>query len=151
MPCSSISLLIYFTSPKCMYLPKSRYLQLGQGILQGSKLSPLMFIGLIDWALKQGPEVIKGLKTIFVDDFLILCLIRDREQNMQITKKKLAYIGLSLSDFKSYDIVNDFNNMKRIIGQVLQLIRMESVRSSKLPKISLKPKDMDNIWTWQSL
>ena len=83
---------------------RSRKRQISRGILQGSKLSPLFFIGLIDWALKQGPEVIRGLKLIYADDFLIMGLIEDRERNMNIAKRQLGLLGLSLSEDKSYTI-----------------------------------------------
>ena len=48
-----------------------------------------------------------------MDEFLILCLIRDRKENMEIFKNQLASIGLSLSDLKSYDIVNNFNKNEK--------------------------------------
>ena len=96
---------------------QSRFYQINRGLLQGSKLSPFFFIGLVDWALKQGPEVIRGLKIIYADDFLILALIADRERNFEIAKKQLALIGLELSAEKSYTITNtDVNVHDKWLG-----------------------------------
>ena len=101
-----LSLLLVQNVCISMGSTRSRFMQLTMGILQGSRLSPLVFISILDWALKQGPEVIRGLKTLFADDFLVLGLIEDREHDMRTIKRKLEFIGLKISDEKSYQIKN---------------------------------------------
>ena len=127
---------------------KSRFYQINRGLLQGSKLSPFFFIGLVDWALKQGPDVIRGLKIIYADDFLILALITDRERNYAIAKRQLALIGLSLSDEKSYTITNDDPSIvdpwlgipndvhgPRVELHAPRAISKAEIRAAQLPKL----------------
>lgn len=85
---------------------RSIFMQMKCGILQGSRFSPLFFISLVDWAFCQGEDTIRGLLLIFADDFLILSLINDRVHNMQTLQNNLAFIGLEVSQEKSYQIIN---------------------------------------------
>ena len=85
---------------------KSRFMQMRRGILQGSRFSPLFFICLVDWAFRQGNNTIQGLLLIFADDFLILSLIQDRTRNMATMKSNLSFIGLTIAEDKSYEIID---------------------------------------------
>ena len=80
----------------------SKSMQISQGILQDSKLSPKWFISMLDWALKQGSEELQGFKYIFADDILLLGLITKREDNMRVIQTRLSSIGLQISIEKSY-------------------------------------------------
>jgi len=76
---------------------KSQFKSLTKGILQGTKLSPKIFIKLIDFCMTGCP-----LPTIwFVDDLLFMCKRRDLASSLALINEKLSIIRLRIGPEKT--------------------------------------------------
>ena len=67
------------------------------GITQGTKLSPKMFIAILNHAIHEDKKKMKGYLFIFADDILLLCNNRDADNIKEELVRRLATAGLNLS------------------------------------------------------
>ena len=67
----------------------SNYKLCQKGIIQGSKISPTLFIALLNWAYEQGDETLRAFKFLFCDDMFYIAKTKDTEHNTRVTKVKL--------------------------------------------------------------
>ena len=76
---------------------KSMIMWLTCGIIQGTKLSPKMFNAILNYAIHENKEKMKGFLFIFADDILLLCNNRDIDNIKEELVSRLATAGLNLS------------------------------------------------------
>ncbi len=67
------SLLLIQKVRLCIGATHTGIKRLGRGIIQGSKLSPKIFLALLNWCIEVGSIRLSGYKYIFADDLLVLC------------------------------------------------------------------------------
>ena len=92
-----LSLLMIQRVRLCLGAITTFYKRLRCGIIQGSKLSPKVFLALLNWCLKAGSINIPGFKYIYADDFLVLCKKEEAGLIKELIVEKLDLMGLTLS------------------------------------------------------
>ncbi len=95
-----LSLLMVQRVRLCLGAMTTFYKRLRRGIIQGSKLSPKVFLALLNWCLEAGSVAIPGYKYIYADDFLVLCKKEEAGLIKDLIVEKLDLIGLTLSSEK---------------------------------------------------
>ncbi len=103
------SLLLIQKVRLCIGASHTGIKRLGREIIQGSKLSPKIFLALLNWCIEVGTIRLPGYKYIFADDFLVLFKKEEASLFKVLISDKLDLIGLQLSmeDGLCADIVSD--------------------------------------------
>ena len=77
---------------------KSMIMYLTRGIIQGTKLSPKMFIAILNHAIHYKQEQLPGFIYIFADDILMLCKKKEIDKATLLLADRLSTVGLILSN-----------------------------------------------------